>query len=87
MSVKDVVVLPRAAVEFVGTALDDDVDRSAIRCALFGVEAVGDQVSRLDRVRGRNVCNDVRQPSIGVHGAIDAGRVAYVGNAVDVHAD
>ena len=50
VELRDGVVLPRAAVEGVGAALDGDVDGRAAGRALLRVEASGDHVDAVDAV-------------------------------------
>ena len=78
------VMLENDAVQLVGPALGDDVDRGAAREALLGVEVVGRDVHRLDRLGWRHVEALRGKRSAHIQRAIQPGVIAGVAGAVDV---
>ena len=68
--------------QLVGAGLGDDRARGAAGHAQVGVEVVGHDVDRLDRLGRRDVARVVRQPDVDRHRAVDAGGVAVRLDAV-----
>ena len=76
--------LVEAAVKFVGAGFDLDVDGGAAGHPLLGVKTVGDDVDRLDRVLGRHVGDDMREPRIAHRRAVEPRVVVGEGGSVEV---
>ena len=71
--------------EIVTAALGGYADRGAAGLALLGIEVVGGDGDAFDRVRRRDVGDEVRQPAVIVDGAVNARGVAVLRVAVYVH--
>ena len=74
----------RRSAELVGPRFRDDVDGRAAGHSLLGVEVVGRDVDRLDRLGRRHVDRMVRQPDEDVRRPVLPGVVVVPRRAVDV---